>query len=305
MRILVRGLAGLAVLVVVLVAAAYAWLFLEHGAPRGPAWPLDMAAVRAAAAAQPGPRAASIQVETVAHRAAPRIAMVAGTDWSKFDASYSAFKLVFPDRTLLIDTTLSPAVSKAMQNDRYDPAARVRVEAAMRAASAIVFTHEHADHTSGLLSAPDRDALLAKAIVTPEQIDSPQVARLPWPADVKTRVRLLRYEAPTAIAPGVVLIKAPGHTPGSQMIYVQLADGTEDLFVGDTASLLDNVRLQRSRSRYIDDVVVKSDHAAVMRQLAALHALAAREPQLAMIPGHDGAALDALVRAGRLQRGFR
>jgi glyoxylase-like metal-dependent hydrolase (beta-lactamase superfamily II) len=33
-------------------------------------------------------------------------------------------------------------------------------------------------------------------------------------------------------APGVVLIKAAGHTPGSQMVHVRLASGKEVMLVG-------------------------------------------------------------------------
>ena len=39
---------------------------------------------------------------------------------------------------------------------------------------------------------------------------------------------------PTRVAPGVVLIPAAGHTPGSLYVFVALANGQEVLLVGDT-----------------------------------------------------------------------
>jgi glyoxylase-like metal-dependent hydrolase (beta-lactamase superfamily II) len=41
-----------------------------------------------------------------------------------------------------------------------------------------------------------------------------------WPEGSRESFKPLDYTGYSAVAPGVVLIKAPGHTPGSQIIYV-------------------------------------------------------------------------------------
>jgi glyoxylase-like metal-dependent hydrolase (beta-lactamase superfamily II) len=52
-----------------------------------------------------------------------------------------------------------------------------------------------------------------------------------------------------AIAPGVVLKKAQGHTPGSQMVFVALASGSELLFVGDVVWNFDAVTQLKYRRK--------------------------------------------------------
>jgi hypothetical protein len=42
----------------------------------------------------------------------------------------------------------------------------------------------------------------------------------------------------------------------------------------------------------------------VLNQLAALHALAAAEPKLHIVAGHDPAPVAALVKDGEMQKGF-
>jgi glyoxylase-like metal-dependent hydrolase (beta-lactamase superfamily II) len=115
----------------------------------------------------------------------------------------------------------------------------------------------------------------------------------------------ISYQQYLAAAPGIVLIKAPGHTPGSQMIYVRTANGAEFLFLGDVAWLFRNIELQRERARLITTFMIKEeDRHAVFGELAALKRLHAAQPGIHIVPGHDGAAIDELVAAGWLKSGF-
>jgi len=102
----------------------------------------------------------------------------------------------------------------------------------------------------------------------------------------------------------VVLIKSPGHSLGSQMIYVQRQDGVELLFLGDVAWIMRNVELVRERPRFIANMLAE-DRAAVMRQLATLHALAQAEPKINLIPGHDAGPVADLINRGLLREKFQ
>ena len=101
-----------------------------------------------------------------------------------------------------------------------------------------------------------------------------------------------------------MLIKSAGHTPGSQMVYVQTASGAELLLIGDVAWHFRNIGLQRERARLVTMVFLKEDRTAVFGQLAALKRLHDAQPNVHIVPGHDGPVVDALVAAGVLKRGF-
>lgn len=116
----------------------------------------------------------------------------------------------------------------------------------------ILFTHLHTDHVEGVLGmcAPERTKPLA-AFMTTAQMERanhttrPGVAMLdetPCLERVRLSETTLR-EVPGF--PGVAVIDAGGHTPGSQIILARVATGDGErlyAFAGDTVNHLDGVR---------------------------------------------------------------
>lgn len=291
----------------ILLAMTVYWLFYDNRLPKDGRYDLDIAALRAAAG-PPDAGPGRIEVEQISHTSVPRIAIVAGTNWQPVDIVRASFRLVWPGHSIIVDTANSLALAKRFGARRYDVAGWRRLLAAMDRADKIVVTHEHADHIGGLLDAPDAARLLVKARLTPEQADADDLSEPSrWPPGARARYRPLRYRGLFALAPGVVLIRAPGHTPGSQMVYVRRADGHEFLFAGDAASLRDDVRLQRIRSRYVTSWLGNhaDDRRAVMLQTMALHRLSVEHPAVTIVPGHDGAVFDELVGQGVMDGKFR
>jgi len=211
-----------------------------------------------------------------------------------------AHRVVWPDRSLLIDTAMSPAAAKGIPGAKPDPAAFDRVEQALKTADVVVFTHEHPDHVGGIAAAPDFASIAKKVRITREQLNGPKLERAEFPAGTLEQLQPLDYNGLFAVAPGVVLQKAPGHSVGSQLVYVELASGTRFLFVGDIAWTLDNIERKRGRPG-IATLLMKEDRPAVAAQLEALAAL---PPDVHVISAHDPVALQKDLAAGLYRLGF-
>ena len=109
------------------------------------------------------------------------------------------------------------------------------------------------------------------------------------------------------VAPGVVVIPVPGHTPGSQLVYIRLQDGSETLLIGDVAWSLAAIETLTTRPVLTQYMVFDpdEDRTSVKAQLRALYDLMQSNPEIAVIPAHDRGHIDALVAEGRLIKGFR
>lgn len=285
-------------------AAAYYWLIVESHAPSDARFALDVEELRTLANATPGDKPQAIEVEKVAMVQFPATAIVAGDGWGKRDLPIYSYRLVFPGTSLIVDTAMDRQIGGASLA-MFDDDAYARMQAAMERASSIVITHEHMDHIGGIAASRDLPKLLTTTRLTREQIaDASRSAPAEFPTGAFDGYQPLEYERAHAAAPGVVLIKAAGHTPGSQMVYVQTATGAEYLFLGDVVWHMRNIDLQRERARLVTWLFLKEDREAVFGQMAALKRLRETEPSLHIVPGHDGGIVDGLIERGALKVGF-
>jgi glyoxylase-like metal-dependent hydrolase (beta-lactamase superfamily II) len=297
-----RVLIALAILAVI-GAGAYWYLVMDAGGTPAGTFGIDMAKVRALAGTGGGPR--EIRVERIESGTFPSTAVVAGDGWSPTPMTMFSYEIVTPNAAPIVLDTGMPAAAAKAGGMTFNAAAFARMSHALNDASMIVLTHEHEDHLGGFLAQPNAHALLAKARFNKEQVANAAKYNDGMKADAFAGYKPIDYGQYLALAPGVVLIRAAGHTPGSQMVYVRLANGAEYLFTGDVAWHMRNIDTMRERARLVSAFMLHEDRGAVLSQLAALHALKAAEPKLHIVTGHDPGPVDALEQQGLLTEGFR
>lgn len=276
-----------------LIVALFTDFLLDDGAaPEDKPYSVDLDEVRLLATAAPGDLPLRINGILVAENQFPRLGVIAGTlDTTPTSIAHVAYQVVYADSTVIIDTGMDRELNETMQEGSpYFPENYERLQHAMRVASAIAIPHEHVDHIGGVVRSPYLDEIAPKTILTPEQLDGitvrPLMPDLTLSAADAARFRPVDYTGYYPLAPGIVLIKASGHTPGTQMIYVRLEDSAEYLFVGDVAWSMDNIFTLTSRPRLVASFMLDEDSAAVVGQLAWLNKLH-NEGELILVVSHD------------------
>jgi glyoxylase-like metal-dependent hydrolase (beta-lactamase superfamily II) len=290
----------------VILAGALWWLVLESDLPTDRNFTLDIAELRQLANSMPGDKPAEIRVEQIASFHFPAAALMAGDSWTMQTMPASAYQLVYPDRTIVIDSAMSQDQAKAMgTTNGFDSAAYERMSQGLRSASMILITHEHPDHLGGVAAVAGQPGVMQALRLTREQVLNLDRANpVVFPQAALSGFKPLAYDRVLAVAPGVVLIKSPGHTPGSQIVFVRTANRNELFFLGDVAWHLRNVEWVRELPRLLT-MAMKEDRNQVLEELAALHELSQADPKIYFVPGHDGDVLASLIQQKVMIRGFK
>ncbi len=274
-------------------------VLLDSAAEPSGKYVIDVDALHRVATAQGG-LPEQIEVEKIADFAFPQTFAVAGGGFHMHPMILLAHRVLWPNRSLIIDTAMAPEASKEMPGSHADAAAYGRLQAALLHANTIIVTHEHEDHVGGLAKAPNFSALADKILLTQEQLSSPKLKREDFAPGTLESLKPLSYNGLYLVAPGVVLQKAPGHSPGSQLIYVELANGTRYLFIGDIAWTAENIQTKIGRPG-LAKLLMKEDRGAVAAQLQALSEL---PKDVHVVIAHDPVTYARDVKAGLFHQGF-
>lgn len=289
---------------IVLIGLPYYWLLLDNRPGNAQPKPVSIEQLRALAASIPGQAPSEVRMEQSAWRRVPGTLFAAGSGIKRRRIAIMAWQLPVPGgKPIMIDSGITPEASEAMQLEGFLPDIQQRIDTAMDGAGLVLITHEHPDHL-GPLAARGGAPLTQAARLNPDQLPSARLAgTLVW-KDAGTLTARIAPGAPQAVAPGVVVIPAPSHTPGSQMIFVRLGSGREYLFAGDIATMEVSWQELRARSRLVGDWLAPENRAEVYAWLRTIQALKAAAPDLVVLPGHDLEAIMARTARTGVTRAF-
>jgi glyoxylase-like metal-dependent hydrolase (beta-lactamase superfamily II) len=257
---------------------------------KAPAWTADLNEIRHMAGMIPGAHPLRVNVLKFAESRRTKNFSVKGAPKDPSIQARTAFQVVYPDGTVMIDSGMDLQVHKFFGRgveEPYFPEAAKEIERAVRAAKAIVMTHEHGDHVAGVIRTPFFAELAPKTVLTKTQVHTlmtePQMPEIKLTAEQAKRFIVIDYDKYYPFAPGMVLIKSPGHTPGSQMIYVALESGKELIFAGDVAWHMDGVRTITGK----DAPWITEDEDAIKGELTWLNGLTKTEENVTVVLSHD------------------
>ncbi|CAN5473455.1 MBL fold metallo-hydrolase [soil metagenome] len=206
-----------------------------------------------------------------------------------FDAGYG--------RDLAEHVKTAPALMRAIIKPQLTTPVAEQLAAsglAPESLMAVVLTHAHWDHVSGLEHFPKTPVWLSKAefdfIKSGDR--STALARRLGLANYRT------FDFPQGAYLGfarswdvfgdgsVVLVPSPGHTPGSIAAFVNTSDGKHYVLVGDTAWQAEGVELPAQKPR-LTRSLVDHDGPGTWAALQTLHAAKQAVPDLIVVPAHD------------------
>lgn len=265
--------------------------------------------LRRAVTAVPGPLPSELRYITVAESHRPRRVVLDGGSDDPYVQARTAFQLVYDDSTLMIDSGMDEQVHRTFGMgavEPYWPERNAAVQEALQAASLIVITHEHGDHVAGVVRSPYRRAIAGHTILTKAQAEtlvlapqSPLIRLTPAEAAEYLVIDYARFHP---VAPGVVLVKAPGHTPGHQMVFARLESGTEYLLSADVTWALDGIAGLTQRPQATSDRI-REDRDALRFQIRWLNVVQ-NASDVVVVPSHDSVYLEDLEQRGLITEGL-
>lgn len=266
--------------------------------------------------ASPPAEMAIFQLPTgVTHRSAA-FAYRGGSFRDRRDFTMTAVLVRHPRGDLLIDTGFGrdidthfhsmPLLFRAMTSYAHGLSAAEQLDRAgydRRHLRGILLTHAHWDHVSGIPEFP-----LVPVLVTPEErrfVDEGGAVTVVARSFTGVRYETYAFESGPYLGfprshdvygdGSIVVVPAPGHTPGSVIVFLALPSGTRYALVGDLAWQREGITLREERP-WVQRTAVDSEPGAVRENLLRMAAIAARFPEMILVPAHDARGFATMPR---------
>lgn len=238
------------------------------------------------------------------------------TDAKKFDGTMSGIFVRHPQGDVLIDAGNSSAIQTEIKALGFVDRQVLKRAAAGASVIAkpgdaikkvggdpaslkhVIVSHAHLDHLGGLVDLPGVSVLMAQDEIDFIKAEAKPGSRHAFPGHAKAiegRVEAIPFtktpyqtfsESYDLFGDGsVVLVKLPGHTPGSVGTFVNLSSKKRVFHVGDAVFLEEGVD-----KRVPKGIVMRRldfDHEKANTVVAKLSQLREMDPKLLIVPAHD------------------
>ncbi len=242
-----------------------------------------------------------------------------GAPWEKWDSVMTAALVRHPHGDVLIETGLGRTIASQFRQmpflfrlatdlvpsqpaaDQLDAAGYERTQLRY-----ILLTHVHWDHVSGVPDFPGVPVLVTAA--EHQFIAHGGFANATARSIHPSRWQDYAFDGGPYLGfdqshdlygdGSIVMVPAPGHTPGSVVVFVTLPGGARYAFVGDLVWQREGI-LEREERPWLVRTALEDDPVALQQSLLRLSAIATRFPQIILVPSHDARGYAAIPRWSR------
>lgn len=234
------------------------------------------------------------------------------------NGSHMAVLISHPSGNILIDTGIGKNIDSQYESmptwlkpffsyEKKIPASEVLLNKTITVQS-ILLTHMHWDHASGL-----KDFRDIPFYTTKEEIITSQSERAKPPAymisqyEGLTNFRTLEFkDGPYEIYEesvdfykdgSVVIVRLPGHSPGSIGIFVNLSTNARYFFTGDLTWRREGFQFL-THKYFISSLLVDLDRSLMEKEIARISELQKLKPEIKIIPSHDSNAYEGIKKIG-------
>lgn len=223
--------------------------------------------------------------------------------------SRTAYQIVYPTGTIMIDSGMTQQMNTFFgkaEDLTYNSQTNEQIQNALLKSKKIIITHEHGDHVGGVIQTKYFSQLAPKTLLTFQQADSlennPQMPAIKLTKEQANQFDLIDFKEYLPVAPGIVLIKAPGHTAGEIMVYVKLQNNEQYIITGDVSWTYQGVQTQTAKP--LSQIKrIRENPEQIKQELAWLHNAA--QQNIHIIINHDEKHHQELVKKGLIIQGLQ